>query len=96
MLNKIKFYVNNQVVLYINYRFVNDKNILVCRFDIDENIYKSKIMNNYVLFNVDKDYENIDLKINYYLDNTNLKENDFVEIFYYNEGEIIIKDYITY
>ena len=99
MLNKIKFYSTNyQIVLYINYKFVNDKNILVCRFDIDENIYRNKIENNYVLFNVDKDYEGIDLEINFYLDNTNLKENDFVEIFYYKEthSEIIIKHYITY
>ena len=39
MLNKIKFYANNQVVLYINYKFIKNENILVCRFDIDENIY---------------------------------------------------------
>ena len=98
MLNKIKFHANNQIALYTNYKFVNDKNILVCRFDTDENIYRNKIVNNYVLFNVDKDYESIDLEINFYLDNTNLKENDFVEIFYYKEthSEIIIKHYITY
>ena len=27
MLNKIKFYANNQVVLYINYKFIKNKNI---------------------------------------------------------------------
>ena len=95
MLNKIKFNASNQVELYINYKFINNKNILVCEFDIDKNIYRNKIVNNYVLFNIDKDYENIDLKINFYLDNTNLNENDFVEIFYYKEkySEIIIKHY---
>ena len=95
MLNKIKFHAGNQVELYINYKFINNKNILVCEFDIDKNIYRNKIVNNYVLFNIDKDYENIDLKINFYLDNTNLNENDFVEIFYYKEkySEIIIKHY---
>ena len=95
MLNKIKFHVGNQVELYINYKFINNKNILVCEFDIDKNINRNKIVNNYVLFNIDKDYENIDLKINFYLDNTNLNENDFVEIFYYKEkySEIIIKHY---
>ena len=95
MLNKIKFHAGNQVKLYINYKFINNKNILVCEFDIDKNIYRNKIVNNYVLFNIDKDYENIDLKINFYLDNTNLNENDFVEIFYYKEkySEIIIKHY---
>ena len=98
MLNKIKFYANNQVLLYINYKFVNDKNIIVCGSDIDENIYRNKIVNNYVLFNIDKDYESIDLKINFYLDNAKLNENDFVEISYYKETyvEIIIKRYITY
>ena len=95
MLNKIKFHAGNQVELYINYKFVNNKNILVCEFDIDKNIYRNKIVNNYVLFNIDKDYENIDLKINFYLDNTNLNENDFVEIFYYKEkySELTIKHY---
>ena len=95
MLNKIKFHAGNQVELYINYKFINNKNILVCEFDIDKKIYRNKIVNNYVLFNIDKDYENIDLKINFYLDNTNLNENDFVEIFYYKEkySEIIIKHY---
>ena len=95
MLNKIKFHAGNQVELYINYKFINNKNILVCEFDIDKNIYRNKIVNNYVLFNIDKDYENIDLKINFYLDNTNLNENDFVEIFYYKEkySELTIKHY---
>ena len=95
MLNKIKFHAGNQVELYINYKFITNKNILVCEFDIDKNIYRNKIVNNYVLFNIDKDYENIDLKINFYLDNTNLNENDFVEIFYYKEkySELIIKHY---
>ena len=95
MLNKIKFHAGNQVELYINYKFINNKNILVCEFDIDKNIYRNKIVNNYVLFNIDKDYENIDLKINFYLDNTNLNENDFVEIFYYKKkySELIIKHY---
>ena len=98
MLNKIKFHANNQVVVYINYKFVNNKNILLCEFDIDENIYRNKIVNNYVLFNIDKNYESIDLRINFYLDNTNLNEKDFVEIFYYLQtyGELIIKHYITY
>ena len=95
MLNKIKFHAGNQVELYINYKFINNKNILVCEFDMDKNIYRNKIVNNYVLFNIDKDYENIDLKINFYLDNTNLNENDFVEIFYYKEkySELTIKHY---
>ena len=95
MLNKIKFHAGNQVVLYINYKFINNKNILVRGFDIDKNIYRNKIVNNYVLFNIDKDYESIDLKINFYLDNTNLNENDFVKIFYYKEkySELIIKHY---
>ena len=98
MLNKIKFYANNQVILYINYRFINDKNIIVRGFDIDENIYRNKIVNNYVLFNIDKDYESIDSKINYYMDNTKLNENGFVEIFYYKEtyGELIIEHCNTY
>ena len=95
MLNKIKFQADNKVELYINYKFVNNKNILVCGFDIDINIYRNKIVNNYVLFNIDKDYESIDLKINFYLDNNNLNEHDFVEIFYYKEkySELIIKHY---
>ena len=98
MLNKIKFYANNQVILYINYKFINDKNIIVCGFDIDENIYRNKIVNNYVLSNIDKDYESIDSKINFYMDNTKLNDYGFVEIFHYKEtyGELIIEDYNTY
>ena len=61
MLNKIRFYAGNQVELYINYEFINNENILVCEFDIDENIYRNKFVNNYVLFNIDKDYKSIDL-----------------------------------
>ena len=95
MLSKIKFHAGNQVELYIDYKFINNKNIFVCEFDIDENIYRNKFVNNYVLFNIEKGYENIDLKINFYLDNSNSNENDFVEIFYRKEkySELIIKHY---
>ena len=82
-------------MLYTNYVLSNNnKNILVCSFDLDDNIYRNKMINNSVLFEIDKNYDTTDLKINFYLDKSQLKENDFVELNYYKIlGNIIIKHY---
>ena len=61
MINTIKFHANHLTMLYTNYILSNDnKNILVCFF-----IYRNKIINNDIIFEVDKNYDNIDLKINF-------------------------------
>ena len=95
MINTIKFHANHLIMLYTNYELSNnEKNILVCSFDLDDNIYRNKIINNNVIFEVDKNYDIIDLKINFYLDKSQLKETDFVELNYYKIlGNIIIKHY---
>ena len=95
MINTIKFHVNHLIMLYTNYNFSNiNKNILVCSFDLDKNIYRNKIIDNNIIFEVDKNYDTIDLKINFYLDKSQLNENDFVEVNYYKIlGNIIIKHY---
>ena len=82
-------------MLYTNYKSSNNnKNILVCNFDLDNNIYRNKIINNNVIFEVDKNNDNIDLKINFYLNKSQLKEINFVEIYYYTIlGNIAIKHY---
>ena len=69
MINTIKFHANHLIMLYTNYNFSNiNKNILLCNFDLDKNIYRNKIINNNIFFEVDKNYDIIDLKINFYLD----------------------------
>ena len=84
MINTIKFHANHLIMLYTNYNFSNNnRNILVCNFDLDNNIYRNKIINNNVIFEVDKNYDTIDLKINFYINKSQLKENDFVELNYY-------------
>ena len=95
MINTIKFHANYLIFLYTNYELSNNnKNIFVCSFDLDENIYRNKIIDNNIIFEVDKNYDTIDLKINFYLDNSKLNENDFVEINYYKIlGNILIKQY---
>ena len=95
MINTIKFHANHLIMLYTNYNFSNiSKNILVCSFDLDKNIYRNKIIDNNIIFEVDKNYDTIDLKINFYLDKSQLKETDFVELNYYKIlGNIIIKNY---
>ena len=93
MINAIKFYANHLIMLYTNYVLSNNnKNILVCSFDLDRNIYRNKIINNNIIFEVDKNYDTVDLKI--YLDKSQLNETDFVELNYYKIlGNIIIKHY---
>ena len=95
MINTIKFHANHLIMLYTNYNFSNiNKNILVCNFDLDNNIYRNNIINNNVIFEIDKNYDSIDLKINFYLDKSQLKETDFVELSYYKIlGNMIIKNY---
>ena len=95
MINTIKFHADHLIMLYTNYILSNNnKNILVCNFDLDNNIYRNKIINNSVLFEIDKNYDNIDLKINFYLNKNRLKESDFVELNYYKIlGNIVIKHY---
>ena len=45
MINTIEFHANHLIMLYANYNFLNiNKNILVCSFDLDDNIYRNKIM----------------------------------------------------
>ena len=59
MINTIKFHANHLIMLYTNYKLSNnEKNILICSFDLDDNIYRNKMINNNVLFE-------IDLKINF-------------------------------
>ena len=94
MINTIKFHTNHLTMLYTNHVLSNNnKNILVCNFDLDDNIYRNKIINNNIIFEVDKNYDNIDLKINFYLDKSQLKEIDFVELNYYKILGNIIKHY---
>ena len=95
MINTIKFHGNHLIFLYTNYELSNNnKNIFVCSFDLDENIYRNKIIDNNIIFEVDKNYDTIDLKINFYLDKSKLNENDFVEINYYKIlSNILIKHY---
>ena len=95
MINTIKFHANHLIMLYTNYELSNNnKNILVCSFDLDDNIYRNKIIDNNVIFKVDTNYDTVDLKINFYLDKSQLKENDFVELNYYKIfSNIIIKYY---
>ena len=95
MINTIKFHANHLMILHTNYILSNNnKNILVCSFDLDNNIYRNEIINNNVLFEIDKNYDTIDIKINFYLNKNQLKEIDFVELNYYKIlGNIIIKHY---
>ena len=95
MINTIKFYANHLIMLYINYELSNiDKNILICSFDLNDNIYRNEIINNNIIFEVDKNYDTIDLNINFYLDKSQLNENHFVELNYYKIlGNIVIKHY---
>ena len=95
MINTIKFHANHLIMLYTNYNFSNiNKNILVCSFDLDRNIYRNRIIDNNIIFEVDKNYDAIDLKINFYLDKSQLNENYFVELNYYKIlGNIVIKHY---
>ena len=95
MINTIKFHANHLIMLYTNYNFSNiNKNILVCSFDLDNNIYRNNIIDNNIIFKVDKNYDTIDLKINFYVDKSKLNENDFVELNYYKVlGNIVIKHY---
>ena len=95
MINSIKFQANHLIMLYTNYKLSNkEKNILVCSFHLDQNIYRNKIINNDVLFEIDKNYNNIDLEINFYLNKRQLNEDDYVELNYYKIlGDIIIKHY---
>ena len=95
MINTIKFHANHLIILYTNYNFSNiNRNVLVCNFDLDKNIYKNEIINNNIIFEVDKNYDTIDLKINFYLDKSQSNENDFDELNYYKIlGNIIIKHY---
>ena len=99
MINTIKFNADHLIMLYTNYKLANnEKNILVCNFDLDENIYRNKIINNNVLFEVDKNYSNIDLEINFYLNKRQLKGSDYIELNYYKilGNVIIIKHYSKY
>ena len=95
MINTIKFHANHLIMLYTNYELSNNnKDILVCSFDLDDNVYRNKMINNNALFEIDKNYDTIDLKINFYLNKFQLKEIDFVELNYYKIlGDIIIKHY---
>ena len=95
MINTIKFHANHLIFLYTNYELSNiNKNILVCSFDLDNNIYRNNIIDNNIIFKVDNNYDPIDLKINFYVDKSKLNENDFIEVNYYKIlGNIIIKHY---
>ena len=95
MINSIKFQANHLIMLYTNYELSdNEKNILVCSFHLDQNIYRNKIIDNNVLFEIDKNYNNIELEINFYLNKRQLNENDYVELNYYKIlGDIIIKHF---
>ena len=50
MINTIKFQANHLIMLYTNYKLINEKNILVCNFELDKNIYRNKIINNHLIF----------------------------------------------
>ena len=95
MINTIKFHANHLIFLYKNYNFSNNKkNILVCSFDLDKNIFRNKIIDNSIILEVDNNYDTFDLKTNFYLDKSKLNENDFVELNYYKIlGNIVIKHY---
>ena len=95
MINTIKLHANHLIMLHTNYKFSNNnKNILVCSFDLDKNVYRNKIINNNVIFEVDKNYDDIDLKINFYLNKSQLKETDFFELNCYKIlGDIVIQNY---
>ena len=55
MINTVKFHANHLIMLYTNYNFSNNnKNILVCSFDLDKNISRNKIIDNNIIFEVDK------------------------------------------
>ena len=98
MINTIKFQANHIIMLYTNYKLSNiNKNILVCNFELDKNIYRNKIINNNVFFDIDKNYNNINLEINFYLNKKDLNIDDYVEINYYKIlGDITIKHYNSY
>ena len=97
MINTIKFQANHIIMLYTNYKLINEKNILVCNFELDKNIYRNKIINNHLIFDIDKNYNNINLEINFYLNKKDLNIDDYVEINYYKIlGDIIIKHYNIY
>ena len=94
MINTIKFQANHIIMLYTNYKLINEKNILVCNFELDKNIYRNKIINNNLIFDIDKNYNNINLEINFYLNKKDLNIDDYIEINYYKIlGDIIIKHY---
>ena len=95
MINTIKFHANHLIFLYTNYELSNiNKNILVCNFNLAKDIYRNKIIDNNIIFEVDKNYDTVDLKINFYVDKSKLNENDFVELNYYKIlGNILIKQY---
>ena len=43
MINTIKFHANHLIMVYTNYILSNNnENILVCNFDLDNNIYRNK------------------------------------------------------
>ena len=43
MINTIEFHANHLIMLYTNYDFLNiNKNILVCNFDLDNNVYRNE------------------------------------------------------
>ena len=98
MINTIKFQANHLIMLYTNYKLSDiEKNILICNFENDKNIYRNKIINNNVFFDIDKNYNNINLEINFYLNKKDLNIDDYVEINYYKIlGDIIIKHYNIY
>ena len=97
MINTIKFQANHLIMLYTNYKLINEKNILVCNFELDKNIYRNKIINNHLIFDIDKNYNNINLEINFYLNKKDLNIDDYIEINYYKIlGDIIIKHYNIY
>ena len=94
MINTIKFQANHLIMLYTNYKLSNEKNILLCNFELDKNIYRNKIINNHLIFDIDKNYNNINLEINFYLNKKDLNIDDYVEINYYKIlGNITIKHY---
>ena len=60
MINTIKFHANHLTMLYKNYILSNnEKNIVVCSYDLDKNINRNKIKDNNIIFEVDKNYDNI-------------------------------------
>ena len=70
------------------------KNILVCNFELEKNIYRNRIINNNLIFDIDKNYDNINLEINFYLNKRDLNDDDYIEIDYYKIlSDITIKHY---